>query len=656
MATVFDRLGPHGPLAQSMPGYEHRIGQLQMAEAVEQALEQGQVLICEAGTGTGKTLAYLVPAICSGQKIVVSTATKALQDQIISQDIPALEQYLGLRPHLAVAKGLSNYLCRRRFEAFRESPHALDRRHRGSLARIESWVRQTETGDVAELEWLPEGDRTWLEVCSSAETRQGSKCPYFRECFVTRMRKRAEAARIVIANHHLVFADLAVRRHSDDHGGALPAYEAIVFDEAHQIEDIASDFFGIRVSTTRLEGLVRDAEKAFRTAGLSDTLLGGKRKKGATLPESARTAGRAFFESVVASVGARQDNAKQTMGRDIWCGETQDRYHRFDASLEALEAFASKPSSHDDVLAIGTRAHEIRRDLARIIDGQSGSVTWLETRQRSAAVGATPVDVGPFLRETVFERVHACVLTSATLSTSSGFSFFRSRIGLESDFITIREQIVPSPFDFSSHALLYTPTDLCDPNEPNFSQHVAERCAELIRLTDGGALVLCTSNRAMSVIYDKLSQSLSHPLLMQGQAPKINLLDRFKALGNAVLVATMSFWEGVDIAGHALRLVIIDKIPFAVPSDPIVMARCAELEQNGGKPFMDYQVPAAAITLKQGFGRLIRTQRDRGIVALMDRRISQRGYGKSLISSLPPAKRAMAFEQVVAFWQSHREV
>jgi len=648
MASVVDLLGPDGPLARSMPDYEHRSGQLDMARAVEEALDLDQVLVCEAGTGTGKTLAYLVPAILSDRKIVVSTATKALQDQIINQDIPAIERHLGLRPRVAVAKGLSNYLCRRRFETFRRSPEAADRRHGRSLARIEAWVKDTETGDVAELAWLPERDPTWFEVCSSAETRKGSKCPHFRDCFVTRMRREAEAARIVIANHHLVFADLSLRRGSEDRGGALPPYEAIIFDEAHQIEDTASDFFGVRVSSARLDFLVRDADKAFRAAGLADELLGGT--SGATITEPVRQTGRAFFDSVVLRQSRGGDQGKQTLARDIWCGELLDLYHRFDAALDALQSFADKQEGKDDIEAIGLRTLDLRDDLARIVDGEAGAVTWIETRARSASIGATPIEVASTLREMVFEKVAASVLTSATLTTSKGFGFFRSRVGADSESVTTRELQVPSPFDFATNALLYAPRDLAEPNDRAFPKQVAARAAELIEITDGGALVLCTSNRAMAIIHDALSASLSHPVMIQGEAPKTTLLERFRSSGRAVLVATMSFWEGVDIAGHALRLVVIDKIPFAVPSDPVVMARCAALEQAGGKPFVEYQVPSAAITLKQGFGRLIRTRRDRGIVAVLDKRIVTKGYGKSLLASLPPAGRATTLEEVRTFW------
>lgn len=648
MASVIDLLGPAGPLARSMPDYEHREGQLDMARAVEEALDLDHLLLCEAGTGTGKTLAYLVPAILSERKIVISTATKALQDQIVHQDIPAIETHLGLHAQIAVAKGLSNYLCRRRFDAFRGSPEATGSLHERSIARIEAWLEKTETGDVAELSWLPERDPTWMQVCSSAETRRGGKCPYYRDCFVTRMRRRAEAARIVIANHHLVFADLALRRGSGDHGGALPAYEAIIFDEAHQIEDTASDFFGVRVSTARLEALVRDADRVFRSAGLADALLGSA--TGATITDPVRQTGRAFFDAVVLGHRRNGDLGKQPLSRDIWCGALLERYHRLDAALEALQSFADKHEGKDEVEAIGTRTLDAREDLARIVDGESGSVTWLEARSRSASIGATPIEVASTLRRLVFERVNASVLTSATLTTSSGFAFLRRRVGADGDTITTRELQVPSPFDFSRRALLYTPVDLTDPSDPSFPRQVAARAAELIEITDGGALVLCTSNRAMGIIRDALVGSVQQMVMMQGDAPKTTLLERFRASGRAVLVATMSFWEGVDIAGHALRLVVIDKIPFAVPSDPVVMARCTAIEEAGGKPFIEYQVPSAAITLKQGFGRLIRTRRDRGIVAVLDGRIVRKGYGKTLLSSLPPARRATTLQEVQSFW------
>ncbi len=649
MSHVLDLLGPGGPLARSLPGYEHRRGQLEMAVAVDDAFAQDKLLICEAGTGTGKTLAYLVPAILSGRRVVVSTATKALQDQIVSHDVPAIERYLGLRPRVAVAKGLANYLCRRRFEEFLASPESSARSHARSLAMINAWVRTTETGDVAEIDGLPENDPTWREVCSGADVRRGNRCAAVRDCFVTRMRKACEAAQIVIANHHLVFADLSLRQGSDDHAGVLPPYEALIFDEAHQIEDIASDFFGVQVSSSRIEALLREAGRVFHAAGLSDPLLA--HTDTANLIDNARTASRTLYDELVLTFG-RGENGRHAIERDAWTRALVERYHRLDASLEAVASLAHEHARDDAVQDLGWRMTELRNDLARIVDGTAGSVTWIDVRPRSASVGATPIEVATMLRSRLFERTPTVVLTSATLSTSGTFDFFRSRVGADGPNVSRAEIIVPSPFDFEHAAILYTPVDLPEPSDPQFSAKAADRTADLICLTGGGALVLCTSNRSMETLRSALEVRLRRPIAMQGDAPKAKLLDDMRSNGHGVLVATMSFWEGVDIAGDALRLVVIDKLPFAVPTDPVVAARCKAIEEAGENPFVKYHVPSAAISLKQGFGRLIRTQRDRGIVAILDRRIVQRGYGKRLLESLPPARRTTSLAEVRAFWEA----
>ncbi len=648
MSRVVELLGPDGPLARSLEGYEHRQGQLEMARAVEDAFEHDRLLICEAGTGTGKTLAYLVPAISSGRKVVVSTATKALQDQIVSHDVPALERHLGLKPRVAVAKGLANYLCRRRLDEFLASPESSARQHARSLAMINEWVKTTETGDVAELTALPENDATWREVCSGTDVRRGNRCAAVRDCFVARMRRACEAAQIVIANHHLVFADLALREGSDEHAGVLPPHEALIFDEAHQIEDIASDFFGVQVSSSRVEGLLRETEHAFEAAGLSDPLIA--HTDGAQLIDKARVASRALFDELVVAFG-RSESGRKPIERDAWTQDLIGRYHRLDAALEAVAALADKHGKDDAVQDIGWRVTELRDDLARVIDGSAATVTWIEVRARSASIGATPIEVATTLRARLFERIPTVVLTSATLSTGGTFDFFRSRVGVDSPRISLQESIVPSPFDFENAAMLYTPVDLPEPSDPQFSTKAAGRAAELIALTGGGALVLCTSNRAMATFRDELEHLLHRSVAMQGDAPKTRLLDGMRRHGHGVLVATMSFWEGVDIAGDALRLVIIDKLPFSVPTDPVVVARCKALEEAGENPFLKYHVPSTAITLKQGFGRLIRTQRDRGIVAILDRRLVKRGYGKSLLASLPPATRTTSMQDVRQFWE-----
>ncbi|WP_437491260.1 ATP-dependent DNA helicase [Sorangium sp. So ce1014] len=677
----FDRaaslLGPSGPFARGLPGYEDREGQIAMASAVERAIAEDRILLCEAGTGTGKTLAYLVPAILSGRKVVVSTATKALEDQIYTKDLPLVTEHLRLDPRAALVKGLGNYLCLRRFNELRQSPGAGAGTAGRSLPLIEAWAQETEMGDVAELAYLAEGDPVWREVASSSETRLGASCDYFDECFVTRMKRDSEAARLLIVNHHLFFADLALKiagaRRGFAGAGALPPYDAVIFDEAHQLEDIATSFFGVRVSRARVDSMLRDADRAFITSGLADRILG--RGEGTAITAIVRESADALFDRLAALGGAAgsgdRGDSRVPLARDAWSGELLGAYHRLDNHLEALAGYASANASSEAVQLVGNRAAQLRDDAARIVDPATNQVTWVEVRGRAVSFGASPVDLGHMLREHVFARIGAVVLTSATLTTGgsagSGFRFLRSRMGLDAEVpVPVDELTVPSPFDYPNAALLYTPRDLPEATDAAFVERGADRIAELIGITGGGAFVLCTSVRAMNALAAALRVRLARaaaearagggaprqqaPLLVQGDAPKGALLRRFRAERHAVLVATMSFWEGVDVPGEALRLVIIEKLPFAVPTDPVVAARCAAIEQGGGNPFIAYSVPQAAITLKQGFGRLIRARTDRGIVAILDRRVRTRGYGRVLLDSLPDARRTERIEDVRAFW------
>lgn len=654
-----DLLGPEGPLAKAIERYEERSGQLAMADAVERALSQDRVLVCEAGTGTGKTLAYLVPAILSGRKVVVSTATKALEDQIFTKDLPLLVNHLRLDPQAALVKGLGNYVCMRRWNELRSSPSGVGAQVARSLPLVETWVRETETGDVAELVTLAESDPMWREVASSSETRIGSSCEYFDQCFVTRMKRDMERAQLLIVNHHLFFADLAVKAAAARRGwggaGVLPPYDAVVFDEAHQLEDIATEFFGTRLSRARVEAMLRDADRAFIASGLGDRILGGG--EGTALSASVRSASESLFERIarlaVEGAPSGSGEGKVMLSADVWSGELLDAYHGFDSALEALEHYARANTKSEAVDLVAKRAALAREDAARIVDPAVNQVKWAEARARSVVVGASPVDLGRLFREEVFERVGAVVLTSATLTAGGAgdFRFLRSRMGLDQDIsVPVDELCVSSPFDFPSSAVLYTPRDLPEVTDPMFVPRASARIAELVAITGGGAFVLCTSSRGMHALAHALRGLLKKPLLVQGDAPKSALLSRFRADKNAVLVATMSFWEGVDVPGEALRLVIIDKAPFAVPTDPVVAARCAAIEQSGGNPFVSYSVPQAAITLKQGFGRLIRTRADRGIVAILDRRVKTRGYGRVLLDSLPPARRTERLEDVERFW------
>jgi ATP-dependent DNA helicase DinG len=630
-----------------------------MADAVEDALARERPLFAEAGTGTGKTLAYLVPAILSGKKVVVSTATKALQEQIYAKDLPLVAE--ALRPHgvtfrAALMKGLSNYLCRRRFEEWRLSGNAsmLD------AARLERWVAETQSGDRAELADLPEDAPLWRDVASSSETRIGQECPHYEACFVTRMKKEAEDANVIVVNHHLFLADLALRTgRGEGFASAIPNYDAVVFDEAHQLEDIATDFFGVRVSAARVTALLRDAERSLAAAGkLSILRRGGAR----SMLDTAAEASRDFFAAL--AVGKRTAE-RRVLTEEDWTEEVLDARGALDARLCALAANAEehKDARGGEALAlIVRRALDLRRDLDDIVQGsrrravdedgvldREARVAWLDVRERNVSLGASPIDLGPTLRARLFDRVKTVVCTSATLASGRSFHFARSRLGAPPE---TEEIVVDSPFDFAERAALYLPRDLPEPNDPRFDGAAADRIAELVDMTGGGAFVLCTSTRAMRALHHELARRIpkTTPQLLQGDAPKHLLLSRFRAHGHAVLVATMSFWEGVDVPGSALRLVVIDKIPFAVPTDPVVAARCAAIDRNGGNAFAQYSVPSAAITLKQGFGRLVRTQKDGGVVAILDKRITTRPYGRPLLASLPPARRTASLDDLRAFW------
>lgn len=680
--SVDDVLGPGSPLARRLPGYEQRDGQLAMARAVHRALEHDGHLFVEAGTGTGKTFAYLVPAVLSGRKVVVSTATHALQEQIFEKDLPFVRAILaehGVPLRAALMKGLSNYLCKRRFSERMRSGEPVS----PELARIERWALETQTGDRAELATLGDDAAAWRDVQSGTDTRIGAGCRFYDECFVTRMRREAESAQILVVNHHLFFADLALKTgKSNGFGGAIPPYDAVVFDEAHQIESVATDFFGVHVGSSRLDRLVRDARRAVLGARILNS-------SSMRVLDDVDAAAHAFFKTWL-SAGDTGDGRKM-LAPDAWTPARRDGAGRLDVALQGLVAMALAFDEDDALAMIARRAAELRADLARVhassredkperhwepddellmrkaAQGFEGGIGWVDVRKGPrdrggravVALGASPVDLAPLLRDRLFERVASVVCTSATLATSThagpSFHFARGRLGAlpETD-----ELVVPSPFDFQARAALYVAEDLPEPNAPEFEASCAMRARELTDITGGGAFVLCTSNRAMRAIHaalgamDAATPPRRGPLLVQGEAPKHVLLERFRAAGDAVLVATMSFWEGVDVPGRALRLVVIDKIPFAVPTEPVVAARSAKIESEGGNAFTQYAVPAAAIALKQGFGRLIRTKKDAGIVALLDRRAAKRGYGRALLESLPPARRVRTVDAVRDFWRS----
>ena len=628
-----DVLGPTGPLAAALPGYEHRESQLMMATMVERALADDGVALIEAGTGTGKTLAYLVPALRSGRRVVISTGTRALQDQIMQQDLPFLRQHLGQPVSAVVMKGLSNYLCRRRYREVLEGPAselpAIARR----LPVLMDWVQRTEVGDLSEIPALREDDPAHAAVRSGSDTRIGPRCRFHDECFVTEMRSRAREAQLVIVNHHLFFADLAM----GPGGGVIPEYDAVIFDEAHQIEDVATLFFGVVVSDVALERLARDAERSMAEA--------------TTWVRSLRARAHDLFDALPR--GGREGGRVDLPPGFFEGGPGQAAYHAFDSSLEAFAAaFAryARESDHDEegLAQIARRARRVRDDLGRLTTPNSATVRWIERGDRRLAMGTSPVDVSSLFRVGVVERADALVLTSATLSTSGSFDFVRRRLGIQSE---VDEAVLPSPFNYQSQAALYLPP-LPDPRADAYLAKALDEIDRLVKLTGGGAFVLCTSIRAMRRLAERSRVRLrGRPIYVQGDAPKRTILARFREDGDAVLFATMSFWQGIDVPGDPLRLVIIDKLPFDVPSDPLVQARCREMEANGEKPFIRYLVPSAALGLKQGFGRLIRTRRDRGIVAVLDSRLTTKGYGKVFLRSLPEATRCRTFAELETFYR-----
>ncbi len=647
-----------GPLASALPQYEARPSQLQMADAVAAALANEQVLFCEAGTGTGKTLAYLLPALLSGKRVVVSTATRALQDQLVDKDVPLAERVLKRPVRVTVLKGLSNYLCKRRYGEFRSSSDSARPGVGLKLRALEVWQEDTEYGDLSELAGIAESDPLLEAVRSSSDTRLGSKCPHYEQCFVTKVKRAAEESELVITNHHLFFADLALR--GPHPGRVLPDYDAVIFDEAHQIEDVATLFFGVRVSQRRILNLSRDAARLLGEAR-------GGALTGPNITQQVNSAAERFFDSLARI--AKSEEPRVRLDDEVWASEAHDRYLELDSALEGLESTAELGRNDVEADAEGQqseawetvfrRAQGLREALATIVEGAAGRVNWFDNDKSSKALSSSAVDLSEVLRERLFNRVPSIVLTSATLTASPGrlgsdeqtpFAFTRARLGAFDCEPEVVELVVESPFDFRKHALLYVPRNLPAPNEVSFLDAALNEIEQLVNASDGGAFVLTTSLRSMRALHKGLKERLENrPVLLQGSAPKQALLSAFRNSGRAVLVATMSFWEGVDVPGSALRLVILEKIPFAVPSDPILQARAAALEEEGQRAFAALFLPLAQMTLKQGFGRLIRTRNDRGVVALLDSRVHTRGYGQRLLSQLPPARRTVEQADALAF-------
>jgi len=648
--TVDGLLGPGGAIQAALERYEHRPEQLALAREVERVLDGRGYLIAEAGTGTGKTLAYLVPAALSGRRVVISTATKNLQEQIFFKDIPLLRDRVGLELEAAYLKGRSNYLCIHRFEAFDREPKFARREDASAWPLLRAWAMRTETGDRAELD-LPDAFGAWPQLSTTPENCLGQKCPLYEPCFVTRARRRAEQASIVVVNHHLFFADLAIRSASGGAApaGILPRYEAVVFDEAHGLEDAATEHFGVKVSSFRLDDLVGDALRAVPAADARRELLSAAAIR-------VKSASEALFSEAPRALGLfASEAAVRLTARAL-----QPLRPKVEPLLEALSALASASASDEDpqALAISRRSAEIAAELDFITLGESADhVYWGEARGRGVFLRAAPIDVARELQSRLYAAVDTVVFTSATLGTQTGFGYFAHRMGLQAEdgpqVEPLREISVESPFDFRRQAALYAPSHLPETSDPGFVEAVAEEILALSRVTGGRAFALFTSLRNMEAAYRLAAGRLEVPALLQGERPKTALLEAFRARPS-VLFAAHSFWEGVDVPGEALSLVVIDKLPFASPGDPLVAARIEQLRARGVDPFGGYQLPEAVIALRQGFGRLIRTRDDRGIVAVLDRRLVTRAYGQAFLRSLPRVRRFGELGAVEAWWRGER--
>jgi ATP-dependent DNA helicase DinG len=644
--AVFDE---HGPLARTLTGFEPRPAQRAMASTVAATLQDQRVAIVEAGTGTGKTLAYLVPAIISGQRALVSTGTKNLQEQIVDKDLPVLRKVLD-RPFTAtVMKGRSNYLCLHRYQAMKSGSLPRQQRlggfgHPGTevderilLPILERWVSTTATGDRAELRDLPDDLPIWSELSASADNCTGTTCPQFAECYVTRMRQQAAESDLVIVNHHLLFADAAVRQ--GNYGSVIPERDIAILDEAHQLEDVATNYFGLSVSNYRVDDLTREVERAIG-AWPGPEARDAVRRMAARVEDRARQ----FFDALQPTRRMGEERVRVTAEA---LADVQPAGQTLLSVLEGLEAQiqllksaktddtgAVRPAVLEDLLAVAGRIAELRHELTILLRASDPDyVFFLESRGRGVFLRAAPIDVSRIVREEVVEQFKATVLTSATLAVDGAFDYLRGRLGIR----RADEQRLVSEFDFTRQAILYLPRRMPLPRDPAFAAAVARESVEILTRTRGRAFVLFTSYAMLRTVEPQLRAALPYPLLVQGSAPRGALLDEFRRTPHAVLLATSSFWQGVDVAGEQLSCVIIDKLPFASPGDPVTAARMEALTAEGADAFADYQVPLAILTLLQGLGRLIRHRQDRGVLAVLDPRLRSMGYGRRFLASLPPA-------------------
>lgn len=627
-----DLLGAEGPFAREVPGFAPRAVQQQMAAAVEDAIARQATLVAEAGTGTGKTFAYLVPALLSGRRVIVSTGTRTLQDQLFHRDLPRVRSVLGAHVKSALLKGRANYLCLYRLEQARREGRFASRAEAADVERIAAWSHVTRSGDVAELVDIAESSPLWPRVTSTRENCLGVDCPFYRDCFVFKARREAQDADLVVVNHHLLFADLAAKQ--EGFGEILPGAEAFILDEAHQIPETASGFFSGHLSARQLTELARDARA--ECAGLGGAL--------ARLQEPTATLETAVKHVRLALEPLPPKGAFATLEGSA---EAMDAIDDLGGALAALvESLEGEAGRSAGLASVQTRARTLAGSLEDLVHGAQGArVHWYETSAHAFAFHSTPLDLASPLRTLREDTGAAWIFASATLSVAGSFDHFIRQLGLD-DPVTL---LLDSPFDYRRQALLYLPAGLPEPSDPGYVDGVIAAVTPVLRASHGRAFLLFTSHRALQHAARELPSRIDFPLFVQGSAPRHQLLDAFRDSGNGVLLGAASFWEGVDVAGDALSVVVIDKLPFASPDDPVLTARLDAVRHAGGNPFTDWQVPAAVIALKQGAGRLIRDVNDRGVLVLCDPRLTARGYGRQFLASLPAMPRTAVLGDVENF-------
>jgi ATP-dependent DNA helicase DinG len=644
-----------GAVAQAMPGFEPRDGQRRMAEAVAEVVENGGTLLAEAGTGTGKTLAYLIPAILSRQRVLVSTGTKNLQEQIFFKDIPALRDALGVPFTATLMKGRSNYLCLHRWESYRDGVEGgtsaggrlIEAGDHVFLPVIQEWAATTTTGDRAEIRDLPEDVALWKEISAEADVCLGTECPRYGDCFVTQMRQRAAESDVVIVNHHLLCADAAVRQSA--YGEVIPSCATLVVDEAHQLEDVATQYFGVSFSSYRVDDLVGDGERMLASSSLDPRSTDAI----ATVLMRTGDASRQFFSGIALARmlhGSAESRVRYAAESMLEYAEDGLALAGALEDLERAVAHTQPPppaltdigddeadlplEPNEAAAAIERRARELRSDLKFLLRADDADfVFYLEQRGRALFLRASPVDVSRIVRTALFDRFRAIVLTSATLAVDGSFAYVKGRLGIGDS----EELRVASEFDYATQTLLYLPRRMPPPRSPSFAEAVARETIALLTRSQGRAFVLFTSYKVLHTVQPFIEMAVPYPILVQGTAPRSALIEQFRSTPHAILLATSSFWQGVDVVGDALSCVVIDKLPFASPGDPVTAARIDAIAGRGGDAFTDYQVPLAILTLQQGLGRLIRHRGDRGVLAVLDPRLRTMGYGRRFLSSLPPA-------------------